>query len=85
MIWRVKKAYDFFEQKKEHDNPIDLLNAALDKLNHSNMDINAIELDRLDEAMKLTREIQTRANELEHLLYEAKKGKRKLKDQFKKK
>ena len=85
VIWRVKKAYDFFEQKKEHDNPIDLLNAALDKLNHSNMDINAIELDRLDEAMKLTREIQTRANELEHLLYEAKKGKRKLKDQFKKK
>lgn len=85
VIWRVKKAYDFFEQKKEQDTPIDLLNAALDKLNHANMDIKAIELNRLDEAMKLTREIQTRANELEHLLYEAKKDKQKLKDKFKKK
>lgn len=85
VIWHVKKAYDFFEQKKEQDTPIDLLNTALDKLNHSNMDINEIELDRLDEAMKLTREIQIRANELEHLLYEAKKSTRKLKDKFKKK
>lgn len=83
VIWRVKKAYDFFEQKKEHDTPIDLLNAALDKLNHSNMDITAVELDRLDEAMKLTREIQTRSNELEHLLYGVKKGKRKIKGKFK--
>jgi hypothetical protein len=85
VIWHVKKAYNYFEQKKEHDTPIDLLNAALEKLNHSNMDINSIELDRIDEAMKLTREIQTRANELEHLLYSAKKDKRKLQDKFKKK
>jgi hypothetical protein len=83
--WKVKKAYDFFEQKKEQDTPLELLNAALDKLNHANMDINAIELDRLDEAMKMTRGIQTRTNELEHLMYEAKKDKRKLKDKFKKK
>ena len=73
----------FFDQKKEQDTPIDLLNAALDKLNHSNMDISAIELDRIDEAMKLTRGIQTRANELEHLLYDSKKNIRKLKDKFK--
>jgi hypothetical protein len=83
LIWRVKKAYDFFEQKKEHDTPIELLNTAFDKLNHPNMDIDAIELDRLDEAMKLTREIQIRANELEHMLYDNKKVKRKLKDKFK--
>ncbi|MFT3749069.1 MAG: hypothetical protein QM768_12160 [Agriterribacter sp.] len=84
VIWHVKKAYEFFEQKKEQDTPIDLLNAAIDKLNHSNMDISSIELDRIDEAMKLTREIQTRANELEHQLYDAKKAKSKLKDKFKK-
>ncbi|HEX2846179.1 MAG TPA: hypothetical protein VHN59_06500 [Chitinophagaceae bacterium] len=83
IIWKVKKAYDFFDQKKEQDTPIDLLNAALDKLNHSNMDISAIELDRIDEAMKLARGIQTRANELEHLLYDSKKNIRKLKDKFK--
>jgi hypothetical protein len=52
-------------------------------LNHSNMDINSIDLDRLDEAMKLTREIQIRANEIEHLLYDVKKNKNKLKDKFK--
>lgn len=84
VIWHVKKAYEFFEQKKEQDTPIDLLNAALDKLNHANMDISAIELDRIEEAMKLTRDIQTRANELEHSLYDNKKGKNKLKEMFKK-
>lgn len=84
VIWHVKKAYEIFEQKKEKDTPIELLNAAIDKLNHSNMDINSIDLDRLDEAMKLTREIQIRANEIEHLLYDFKKNKNKLKDKFKK-
>jgi hypothetical protein len=84
VIWRVKKAYDFFDQKKEQDTPIDLLNAALDKLNHANMDVSAIELNRLEETMKLTRDIQTRANELEHLMYDAKKNIRKLKTKFKK-
>jgi hypothetical protein len=84
IIWKVKKAYDFFDQKKEHDTPIELLNAALIKLNHSNMDVKAIELDRLDEAMKLTRSIQIRGNELEHLLYDEKKNIKKLSDKFKK-
>lgn len=83
IIWKVKKAYDFVDQKKEQDTPIDLLNAALGKLNHSNMDVSAIGLDRVDEAMKLAKEIQTRANELEHLLYDSKKSIRKLKDKFK--
>jgi len=84
VIHHVRKAIDIFDQKKEHDTPIDLLNQSLDKLNHSNMDIDAIELDRLDDAMKLSREIQSRANELEHLMYELKKGKKKLADKFKK-
>lgn len=85
IIWKVKKAYDIVDQKKGQDTPIELLNAARDKLNHSNMDVSAIELERIDEAMKLTREIQIRANELEHLLYDAKKNIRKLKDSFKRK
>jgi len=73
VIWHVKKAYEIIEQKKEQDTPIELLNSALDKLNHPNMDLKAIELSRIDEAMKLTREIQTKANELEHSLYTIKK------------
>lgn len=84
VIHHVRKAYDIFEQKKEQDTPIELLNAALDKLNHGNMDINNVSLDRLDEAMKLCRDIQLRANELEHLLYESKKTSQKLAAKFKK-
>jgi hypothetical protein len=61
-----------------------LLNIALEKLNHPNMDITTIELSRIEEAMKISREIQSRANELEHLLYEAKKNSKKLKKIYKK-
>ncbi|HRH50464.1 MAG TPA: hypothetical protein PLP23_17025 [Panacibacter sp.] len=78
VIHHVRRAYDIFEQRKEHDTPIELLNAALDKLNHSNMDVELIDFDRIDEAMKLTREIQSKGNELEHLMYEAKKKLKKL-------
>lgn len=84
IIWHVKKSYEFFEDKKEKDTPIDLLNAALDKLNNSKTDIDAIELERIDEAMKLCRNIQTLANEIEHVLYNNKTSKDKLKDKFKK-
>lgn len=73
VIWHVKKAYDILEQKKESDTPIELLRSAYDKLTHGNMDVKVIKKDRIEEAMKLTRSIQARANELEHLLYENKK------------
>ncbi|MBS1595550.1 MAG: hypothetical protein JST90_14635 [Bacteroidetes bacterium] len=85
VIWHVKKAYDFFDQKKDQDTPIELLNAALDKLNHGNMDVKAVELGRIDEAMKLTRDIQVKANEIEHAFYELKKNKGKLNNKFKNK
>ncbi len=84
VIWPVKKAFDILDQKKEQDTPIELLNQALEKLNHPNMDVNSIDLDRVDEAMKLTREIQIRASEIEHLLYEIKKVKKKLVAKFNK-
>ncbi|MBL7839365.1 MAG: hypothetical protein JNJ75_04425 [Cyclobacteriaceae bacterium] len=84
IIWRVKKAYEFLEQKKEQDTPLDLLNAALDKLNHSNMQVASVELGRVEEAMKLTREIQIRANELEHSFYEVKRKTHNLKDKYNK-
>jgi len=83
IIWHVRKAYEILEHKKEHDTPLALLNAALDKLNHSNMIVDNIELAKLDEAMKLCRSIQLRANEIEHLIFEAKKVKSKLGNKFK--
>jgi hypothetical protein len=84
IVWSVKKAFEIIEQKKEQDTPIELLNASLEKLNHPNMDIEAIDLLRIEEAMKVTRQIQSRANELEHALYEAKKSSKKLTDKFNK-
>ena len=84
VIQHVRKAYDIFDQKKEQDTPIELLNAALDKLNHSNMDMNNVSFDRIDEAMQVARDIQLRANELEHILYESKKSSHKLAAKFRK-
>ncbi len=76
IIWPVKRAFEILDQKIEQETPIDLLNKSLDKLNHSNMDVTAIELTRADEAIRLTREIQIRANELEDQLDKLKKGKK---------
>jgi hypothetical protein len=84
-IHHVRKAYEYEEQKDERDSPIELLNASLDKLNHAKMDITAIVHDRIDEAMKITRAIQIRANDLEHQLYDAKRKKSDLVEKFKKK
>ncbi|MEM9299574.1 MAG: hypothetical protein AAGA64_14470 [Bacteroidota bacterium] len=83
VIWHVKKAYDILEQKKESDTPIELLQAALDKLNHVNMNISSIEDDRFDDAMKLSRSIQSRSNEIEHLIYNEKKERPKSKKRHK--
>ena len=43
------------------------------------METSSISIDRIDEAMKLTRDIQSRANEIEHELYQTKKKLDKLK------
>jgi len=84
IIWPVKKAFDILEQISDGNTPIELLELALEKLNHSNMDVSAITIDRVDGAMKLTREIQSRANELEHELYQSRKAIDKLKKKNKK-
>jgi hypothetical protein len=73
VIEHVRRAYEIFEQKKGQDTPIELLNSALDKLNHSNMDVASIDPNRIGEAVKLSKEIQSRANELEYMLHELKK------------
>ncbi|WPU97876.1 hypothetical protein SNE26_17760 [Mucilaginibacter sp. cycad4] len=82
IIWHVKKAYEILDHKKEHDTPISLLNAALDKLNHSDMIVDNIELSKLDVAMKLCKAIQLRGNEIEHAIFDAKKIKNKLGSKF---
>ncbi|MDD5362085.1 MAG: hypothetical protein PHN88_08125 [Ignavibacteria bacterium] len=83
IVWHVKGAYEIMEHKKGQDTPIELLKTSLEKLFHSNLDVDNIDFGRIDEAMKITREIQNRANEIEHLLYESKKLKDKLKKKIK--
>lgn len=73
MINLVKKARNDYEYKKEKDTPLELLEAALGKLYHENMQISVVDISNYDKAMKLTKDIQTRANELEHELYTHKK------------
>jgi hypothetical protein len=79
----VKKAYDYFQYSKEKDTPLDLLEAALKKLEHENMNTTNIRLSDIKTAMELARKIQERAGELEGELYRHQKDVKSLKDKFK--
>lgn len=84
MVNHVKKARNNYEYKKEKDSPIELLEAALNKLYHENMKTTIIDISNYEKAMKLTKDIQDRANELEHELFSHKKKLDKLVKQYKK-
>lgn len=62
------------ESKSELEKPLDLLEAALDKLQHKQMDPRKVEVFQYEEAMKLTREIQKAAKDLEHEFYQLNKN-----------
>ena len=61
-----------------------MLAAALRKLYHENMDTTAILISEVPSAMKITRDIQVRADEIETALYHHQKAAKHLKDKFKK-
>lgn len=84
MIKHVRKARDNYEYKKEKETPIGLLEAALKKLYHENMRTASVDLSYYEKAMKLTREIQARASELEDEFYAHKKKADKLAKQYRK-
>jgi len=77
IIWHLKKAKDFYETKKELETPIELLKAALKKLNHDNMDANSIKISDLPQARKLAFEIKRRADELESEFFNLEKNMKK--------
>ena len=66
VIRHVKEAKYCFDHQKERDTPIELMKAALKKLNHENLRPEDISTADYSEAMKIAKEIQERANELEH-------------------
>ena len=65
----VKAARNLYERRKEKETPIDLLKNALRQLNHENMEPSNVEISNYAEAMKVAREIQNRAKEIEHEFY----------------
>jgi len=83
IIKHVKEAKYNFDHQKERDTPIELLKAALKKLNHQNLRPEDVSITDYSEAMKITEEIQKRANELEHEFYSYEKQVKTLVNKYK--
>jgi predicted nuclease with TOPRIM domain len=69
----VKDARNLYERRKEKETPIDLLKDALKQLMHENMILENVRTDDYPEAMKVARQIQDRASEIEHQFYDFQK------------
>jgi len=81
----VKIAQRIIEHEKERETPLTLMDAALKKLEHENMDLHSIDIQKdYHEARKRLVEIQRIASGLESELYELKKKIKKLQDKFRK-
>lgn len=78
ITFHLKRAWQNWASQKEQETPIDLLDAALKKLRHKDMDLTSISVGDYDKARELIKEIQEEANELENKIYQQKKKLKKL-------
>ena len=78
ITYNVKKASRSHETKKEKETPVELLEAALKKLNHEDMIVKSIADGDFERALKLAGKIKVRANELESEIYRCVKERKKL-------
>jgi len=78
IIGRVKKAVQTVDHDKELETPLKLLQDSLNKLNHENMDPDSLDSFKLDEAFRISKEIQDRAHELEKEFWDRKQKFKKL-------
>ena len=69
----LKAAAKAFDRQKERETPISLLEAALKKLTHNDMDLTSISLNDYKKARELTVDIQAEAKALEKELFNQKK------------
>ena len=83
IIYNVKKAIYSYEKRKDKETPIGLLEAALKKLNHNDMDLSTIRSADTRKARGILRDIQVRADELDTELFEFEKKHKKLGDKKK--
>lgn len=77
---KINAAYGHLENQQERETPLTLLEAALRKLNHDDMDLKNISVSDQNKAMKLARAIKERANELESEAYQYQKDFKSLKN-----
>jgi len=68
-ITSIKKAKNYYDFKEEKETPLKLLETALKKLNHENMQPTGVSIFQFKKAMKLAEAIAQRANELKSEFY----------------
>lgn len=78
IIYNVKNAKKSYSQIKEKETPIGLLEAALKKLNHDDVDLSKIALSDIQKARGIISDIQDRAVELNKELYRFEKQRNEL-------
>ena len=78
IIYNIKKAENISYQETERETPIELLRAALKKLEHERMDISSISFNDHKTARDLASKIQRVAKEIESSIYDAQKNLKKL-------
>jgi hypothetical protein len=72
---QYSKAKKSCEREKSSETPLELLEAALKKLQHQNMTLEVIKRSEIPEAMKLVREIRDTIKNIESELYDRQKSK----------
>ena len=73
---QLNRARSIFMQEKSTDTPLELLEQALKKLRHPNMNLDLIKLSEISSAMETIREIRDTLKELEHTLYKRQTNKK---------
>jgi hypothetical protein len=73
LIFHTKRALAAFENSRERETPLALLDAALKKLTHEDLSVENISHADYDAARMLAAEIQKRAKEIERELYDNRK------------
>ena len=71
--FHLNRARKFYDSQKEKETPIDLLDAALKKLEHESMDLASISINDYSKARTLIVEIKEKAQELEKEIFNQKK------------
>ena len=84
IVGKVMEARRIIEHTKELETPIELLNQALRKLNHENMNPDGMNVLNASEALGLCKEIQERAHELEKEFWKTRELLKKLENKYKK-